>query len=252
MATPATVGEIADKLGIALNDFEVSNIPFDTVISSDTVITTDTVTYSIMTESTAIPYKTKYVETDKLYVGNSRTSQYGINGESITEYEIKYVNGVEVSKTKVRTYVSREAQNQIIEKGTKVYVPPAPPVSKPNPGTSGITNVKGDANGGTFVGGDGKTYKYSYYIDVTATMYYAGGNAATGVPADENVIAVDPTVIPLGTKVYVTGSYADIGYRSCEDVGGGIKGNHIDVCFNPGNYLAPNFGFRHMRVYILE
>lgn len=237
----ATVSEFAERLGITFTDADVLNIPLDTVISEDTVITTDKITYGTDTVRTVIPYTTKYVDDSSMYKGNTNITKYGQNGESVTEYEVKYVNGEEVSRTEIKSYVSKQPVEQVIKRGTAVYTPPV----------SNVTQ-SGSASGGTFVGGDGKTYRYSSYIDVQATVYYSGGYCANGDPADERVIAVDPSVIPLGTKVYITGDYADIGVRKAADTGGSIKGNVIDICVNPTSPLAGNFGFRPMRVYILE
>lgn len=241
LASEATVGEIAEKLGITFTESDVLNIPADTVISENTIVTTDKVTYIKDTVRTSIPYTTKYVDDASMYSGESVVSQYGKNGETVTEYEVKYVNGEEVSRTEINSYVAKYAVEQIIKRGTKVYTPPV----------SSVTQY-GTASGGTFVGGDGKTYRYSTYIDVQATVYYTGGTCANGMPANESVIAVDPSVIPLGTQVYITGDYADIGVRTAADTGASIKGNIIDICVDPSNPLAGGFGFRSMRVYILE
>lgn len=242
---PASVAELAERLGITFNSVDVLNLPTDTVISEDTVITTDKVTYTTVTVKEAIPFDTKYVDDSSLYRGNTKVSQYGQNGENVTEYEVKYVNGVEESRTEVRTYTAKKPVQQIVRRGTAVYTPPV---------TSNQNNVTYTVNevSGTIVGSDGNTYKYSGYIDVRATMYYSGGNCANGMPADERVIAVDPSVIPLGTQVYITGDYAEIGVRTAADTGGSIKGNIIDICFDRGNPLAAGFGFKPMRVYILE
>src|SRR5699024_6888775 len=71
-------------------------------------------------------------------------------------------------------------------------------------------------------------------ISVSATAYTASCDGCTGVTAtgvdlnidpDAKVIAVDPNVIPLGTKVHVEG----YGYATAADVGRAINGNKIDV-----------------------
>ncbi|RFU68245.1 3D domain-containing protein [Bacillus sp. V59.32b] len=93
-------------------------------------------------------------------------------------------------------------------------------------------------------------------ISVKATAYTAScegcsGVTATGVNLKANpnakVIAVDPNVIPLGTKVYVEG----YGYATAADTGGSIKGNKIDV-FVPNKSDAINWGVKQVTVKILK
>ncbi|HLX53535.1 MAG TPA: 3D domain-containing protein [Aquella sp.] len=59
-------------------------------------------------------------------------------------------------------------------------------------------------------------------------------------------IAVDPKVIPFGSKIYVKG----YGYGWAADVGGAIRGKHIDVCL-PSRHDASRWGLRHMTIYII-
>lgn len=239
---PASVGELAERLGITFGESDILNVAVDTVITDDTVITTDKVTYGTERVSTAIAYTTKYVDDSSLRSGTTKVSQYGQNGETVTEYSVKYVNGVEESRTEISSYIAKNPVEQVIRRGTAVYKSPS--------SSAGVEY--GGKDGGTFVGGDGKTYSYSYYIDVSAVMYYSGGGTLIGLPADENIIAVDPSVIPLGSQVYITGDYADIGVRTAADTGTAIKGNIIDICFDRDNPLAQGFGRRAMRVYVLN
>jgi 3D (Asp-Asp-Asp) domain-containing protein len=70
---------------------------------------------------------------------------------------------------------------------------------------------------------------------------YSGTRARVG-----HTVAVDPKVIPIGTRVYIEG----LGWRYAEDVGGAIKGHHIDVLL-PSDHDAYLFGVRrHVRVYV--
>jgi 3D (Asp-Asp-Asp) domain-containing protein/LysM repeat protein len=93
-------------------------------------------------------------------------------------------------------------------------------------------------------------------ITVKATAYTAScggcsGITATGInlKADPNakVISVDPSVIPLGTKVFVEG----YGYATAADTGGAIKGNRIDV-FIPTKQDAINYGTKQVKVKVLN
>ena len=82
---------------------------------------------------------------------------------------------------------------------------------------------------------------YKKVIAMTATAYVAGGTTATGRPAQWGVVAVDPRVIPLGTRVYVEtadGQYI-YGTAVAADTGGAIKGNKIDICAVSYTHLPP-------------
>jgi len=93
-------------------------------------------------------------------------------------------------------------------------------------------------------------------VTVEATAYTAEcegciGITKTGVDLNANpdakVIAVDPSIIPLGSKVYVEG----YGYATAEDTGGAIKGNRIDV-FVPEQNDAIQWGRKQVKVTIID
>jgi 3D (Asp-Asp-Asp) domain-containing protein len=98
-------------------------------------------------------------------------------------------------------------------------------------------------------------------IHCTLTAYTAGyestgkspgeegyGLTSTGTQATQGVtVAVDPSIIPYGTKLYIPG----IGYRVAEDTGGAIIGDHVDIFYDSLS-TARNFGVKHdCPVYIL-
>ncbi|HET9342721.1 MAG TPA: 3D domain-containing protein [Candidatus Eremiobacteraceae bacterium] len=91
-------------------------------------------------------------------------------------------------------------------------------------------------------------------ITMIATAYTADtataaptGYTATGILAQEGVVAVDPRVIPLGTKLFVPG----YGIALAADTGGAIVGNRIDLCMDSYS-RAMEFGRRPVQVYILK
>ncbi|WP_449354963.1 LysM peptidoglycan-binding domain-containing protein [Virgibacillus natechei] len=100
--------------------------------------------------------------------------------------------------------------------------------SEPNVENTAAESNSNEEAANTEQKADGET------ISVSATAYTANCDGCSGVTStgidlnanpDKNVIAVDPSVIPLGTEVYVEG----YGHAVAGDVGGAINGNKIDV-----------------------
>ena len=87
---------------------------------------------------------------------------------------------------------------------------------------------------------------------VSATAYSAhdpgnGNRTATGTLVRRGVIAVDPSVIPLGTRVFIPG----YGEAVAEDIGGAIHGQRIDVAFDT-HAEALMFGRQDLEIFIME
>lgn len=86
-------------------------------------------------------------------------------------------------------------------------------------------------------------------LDMVATAYTAScggcsGMTAIGRPAGHGIVAVDPSVIPLGTRLFIPG----YGFAIAGDTGGAIRGNRIDLGFNSYSD-AMRFGRREVTVY---
>lgn len=212
-----TVGELIDLLGLELDESELARVDLNGVISEDTEVNVDCVEYGTDTATVSVDYETRYVDIQTIPRGTTQVYQQGKAGTKTIEYKVTYLNGVENEREQTNEYISVSPTECIVYRGV----------------------------GGTVTVG-GKSYNYSYYIDCRSTVYTGGGTCATGVPASENVIAVDPRVIPLGTRVYVDG----VGLRTAADTGGAIKGNFIDIYYEPGNTKFIGYGIRNVRVYI--
>ncbi len=214
-----TVGELMDMLGISLTESDLMRAEKSDTITEDMVISVDEITYGTDYSHTEISYKTEYYDVQTIPKGTQKTHRRGVYGKATVEYSVTYVNGKETERKEVREYTSTYPVSAIVYRGV----------------------------GGTVTIG-GKTVSYSHYIDCDSTFYYSGGTTASGLPADEKVVAVDPRVIPLGTKIYIPG----IGTRIAADTGGAIKGNIVDICFDRDNPLTATYGRRGVRVYILD
>ena len=94
---------------------------------------------------------------------------------------------------------------------------------------------------------------YSQVMGMEATAYLPtdGGTAgcitAMGIPATYGIVAVDPAIIPLGTRVYIPG----YGEALAADTGGAIYGYKIDLCMED-YYQAMDFGRRTVTVFVLK
>ena len=93
---------------------------------------------------------------------------------------------------------------------------------------------------------------YSSVMSMEATAYLptdgnGAGITATGVRATYGVVAVDPRIIPLGSKVYIPG----YGVALAADTGGAIKGYKIDLCMDTYSECM-QFGRRNVTVYVLD
>ena len=98
----------------------------------------------------------------------------------------------------------------------------------------------------------GESMSYDYAIDMEATAYLptdgsGEGITAMGIPATYGIVAVDPNVIPLGSRVYIPG----YGEALAADTGGAIYGNRIDLCME-SYWEAMDFGRRYVTVFVLK
>ena len=194
-------------------------------------------------ETVTLTEATPYPKTEKpnasLSRGVRKTIQKGKKGESEITYKISYADGVETGREVLSEKVITPAKEEIVEVGTK----------KANIDDYTI------AYNGTVTTARSGALSYSRAVTCNATAYDAASCGklphqaitASGMLAQRGVIAVDPTFIPLGTRVYVEG----YGYAIAADTGGAIKGNIIDL-FMDSTAEALQWGRRNVKVYILN
>jgi 3D (Asp-Asp-Asp) domain-containing protein/LysM repeat protein len=107
-------------------------------------------------------------------------------------------------------------------------------------------------------------HAYKSITNMVATAYGPsdetgpwGGLTYIGTKTRFGEIAVDPSVIPLGTKVWITGYSSPLlpaggFYATAEDIGGKIKGNRIDIYINGSEASLQDFGMQNVKMYILK
>ena len=201
--TEMTLGDLLEESGIVLAEGEEAAIALDTVLEGATTVSFDKYEYTTASVTESVPYESDKRETDLIPRGTTNYIQYGTNGKVEKTYSVKLKNGEEVARELVNEETIEWPQSEIVEVGV----------------------------GGSFVGADGKTYSYSYRKTVKATYYYIPDDPYTylGNHPNSQTLAVDMSVIPLGTWMYVKNSRYDFGLRQAQDIGGAIKGDMIDI-----------------------
>lgn len=246
-ATSATVEEmLAENNILTAEADEITPARGEAVISGMTV-TVVSVTSDYVVETTEIPFETVEQEDASLYKGEKKVVTEGVNGTLDTMYHIVWHDGAEISREAVGEAVTLAPVNKVVSVGTKEKVVAV------KASTEGAARVNLSSRG---------DMRYKKKLTVTATAYDTspaqnGGHSKTalGMTPRFGIVAVDPRVIPLGSRLYVEsvdegGSWV-YGYAIAGDTGGAIKGNRIDLCYNT-NREANAFGRRSATVYVLE
>lgn len=198
----------------------------DTVLSPGMTIVATDVFLRIVQEEVAIDFQTQVQSDPKLAIGSRKVLQEGKPGKAIRVYEVVVTGGEEGSRTLKQEIVLTEPVDEVVASGTmrvanNIPVSRGATTSKPAPKDGDKLTVTSTAYTPWDAGCGGISV-----INSRVTRYK--------IPEGWGIVAVDPSVIPLGTKVYVPG----YGYAVAADTGGAIKGNRIDVCFWAGGESA--------------
>ncbi|MDX8047524.1 ubiquitin-like domain-containing protein [Gracilibacillus sp. S3-1-1] len=197
---------------------------------------------------------------DSLEKGTEEVVSEGESGLIEKHYEVVLENGEEVSRELIEEEVKKESQEKVVAVGTKVEQPKqtaTPAASNEQSSKSSNTNNTAKSEPKTETVSRGSEEKEGKTLYMKATAYNwdcascdGRGLTATGYDLKNNpegVVAVDPSVIPLGSKVWVEG----YGYAIARDTGGNIKGNKIDLHMS-SQQKAQNYGTKTVQVKIIE
>jgi uncharacterized protein YabE (DUF348 family) len=164
--------------------------------------------------------------------GKEEVITEGKKGVKSKQFEVIKENGKEVKRTLLSEKILKEKQDQVVAVGTKVLVAQV---------SRGRDESSSSGGRELYVSSTAYTANCSGCSGITATGYNLKRNPSA------KVIAVDPSVIPLGTKVYVEG----YGYAIAADTGSAIRGNKIDVFFSSMSQ-AYKWGVRKVKIRILN
>ncbi len=231
--TGDTVKSIIDDLRLTRGVAYHYDGDLDTVLTPGDTLDLYTYKREVFEINDVIPFGTRTEHNPELFVGTEKVAYPGAEGIKSTLVKVDYTNEFEQSRMILAEEVISAPQDRVIHIGTK-------PLPKYVPGLKDLV--------------------YSQQFVMSATAYTAGpestgknpgdpgyGITATGKQVSHGIVAVDPRVIPLGTRLYVEG----YGVALAADTGGSIKGMKIDLFYENLND-ALRFGRRNLKVYVLE
>lgn len=228
-APEGTVENALNILGYEITDDDILNVDKNAQIEDDMKITLKKVTYVDEKSTEKISYKTVEKDSDDIMTGESEVSQKGVDGEKKVTKRCKYIDGKYDSTKVIDEKVTKKPVDKIVLNGTKR---------------------------GTTTDSSGAPVSYSYMVSGSGTAYTAapGALTATGVPVYEGGVAVNPAIIPYGSKLYIEaadGSHV-YGYATAVDTGGALMdGSAIVDLFYFSYDDCVSFGRRDVNVYVL-
>ena len=203
--------------GISLNADDIIYVP--AASGSTLTVNITRVFAETVTVETPISYKTVEKQDNTLEVGIKRTVSEGTDGVLQKTVKHIYENGVYKYSEELSQTVLKQPIDKVIARGT--------------------INIAEK---------EGVLFEFTEVLTVKSYAYTEpGGLTRMETPCRVGAIAVDPKVIPLGTKLYVEG----YGFATAEDTGSMIKGNTIDVYFDSEDECY-TWGIKYPKVYILK
>jgi len=232
-STSTTVANFLKQQGIQLNEFDRVENNLEDVITPASKITVVRVEKVIDVVEDSLDFAVEKKQDASLQKGKEKVVAAGEKGSVSRKYEVVKENGKVVAKNLQSEAVLKEPKKQVVAVGTKTIVASTATVSR-----------------GSAEPASGK----EFYVTATAYTAYCNGcsgTSATGINLRSNsglkVIAVDPSVIKLGSKVWVEG----YGTAIAGDTGGSIKGNKIDILVQT-DAQARNWGRKKVRIKVLN
>jgi len=235
-STSTTVADFLEQQGITLGKFDRVEPDLNKNVEPNGKIKIVRVEKVTDVVEEPIDYAVITKKDSTMAEGTEKIVQQGKEGLLKKEYEVTKENGKEVKRKLIAETTVKNSINKIVTVGTKVMV------AQVSRGKAVAANSDAPSGG------------KEMYMNATAYTAYCNGCSgvtATGINLRANpnlkVIAVDPNVIPLGSKVWVEG----YGYAVAGDTGGAIKGNRIDV-FVASKEEAYRFGRKQVKIRVLN
>lgn len=232
-----TVRELLSENEIQYDDDDIITPSLSSELKDYMEIKVVEVTQSQVTEKEDIPYSVKLIDDNDLLKGKTKVTQEGKSGEKEITYNLTYYDGKLVKKALECEKISQEPVDKIVKKGIKEEVVVASRSTTSRNSSSSESKTSSTLNSAS---------KNGKHMVVQATAYAGDSITSTGTVPKWGTIAVDPRVIPYGSKVYIPQFNKTF---IAEDCGGAIKGNIIDIFMNSESECY-KWGRRTIDIYI--
>lgn len=255
-----TVAEALEFLGIKLSSTDKLNVKLNSNVEDNLKIKIDRITYKTVQSKKAINFKEVEKKTDELYTGETEVETEGSKGTKLITSQETYVNGKLTSTKKIAEKTTKKAVNKVTLVGTATR----PELSTPsesenyfNKNAADSASFSSDSAAQTFTDMNGNTVKYLRSYTGSGTAYYApaGSSTASGRPAQPGNVAVNPNLIPYGSKLYIVSNDGQVcyGYATAADTGGALFDGSaiVDLYYNTLSECT-QFGRRDVTVYVIE
>lgn len=226
-----TVKELLEERNIKYDSDDKITPGLDMEVKDYMEIKVVEVTTNQQVEKEELPFEVKMEDDDTLLKGKTTVAQEGEAGSKELTYDLTYEDGKLVSKKLSKEVISKKPIEKIVKNGIKEEV---------------IIASRGDVSRNITSNSSTQTKSSGSHMSVVATAYAGDTITSTGTVPRWGTIAVDPNVIPYGSKVYIP----QFGMTFiAEDCGGAIKGNKIDI-FMGSEGEAYSWGRRSIDIYI--
>ena len=253
VTTANTVEQFLAEMDVVLGEDDVVTPELSEMVYEGMAVVVQRVEYKEETTTEIVDYGFITEETDDLVSGTSKIKQYGVEGERTLVTKNMYIDGELCDSVVISDEITLEPVDQIKLIGTGKA--PSYQSGSSKPSDSGGASVENAA--GTFVDASGNVVSYKKKLTGTSTAYYAaeGAITATGVPVYVGGVAVNPNVIPYGSRLYIVTSDGSrvYGYATAVDTGGALMSGSVlvDVFYETyGECIS--WGRRNVTVYILS
>lgn len=217
-----------NKFEVGEND--IITVGLDTMVEDDLELNVHRVNYITRRETTKIDYNTEVSYSPLLMQGKTKVLSEGEKGITVSTYIDKTIDGKVVETNLQSTNTEKEPVTEVVLTGNKDKV---------------ISPMSFEGN------------KVLIKKGAVATAYSArdGARTASGRYAKVGNVAVDPNVIPYGTKLYITSSDGDFvyGYAVAADTGSFVGTTNVDVDLFFDSYLESKlFGKQAVDIYMVK